>query len=726
MNRKRYVVIGDGAAGTTAAQTLRLADAEAQITIVSDDPHSAYFRASLTNYLLGELREDQVWAVPPTFYAELHIHRLLARVAGVDTANRAVMLAQGGPGLPYDALILASGARARPPPFDGGFLPGVMTMRTLQDVRTVMDLIRARNLKNAVVVGGGPLALEWAHGLSHRGVKVAVVAREQRFLPSSMDAVASDLLAARLRHGGVDVRMGDEIARAIPGHDGRVASVVLKSGQQLACELLAVAVGVICNTEFLRGSPITLAPNGAVLVNDEMRTPVPNVFACGDVAAVDGKLLQLWEPARVQGRVAAQNAQGGRASWKPGAFYMATRLYDLDFAGAGDVDPPGCETVIDFPQKTGKISYRKLWLQNGKMRSFMVIGERQEQVRKKGRLYKRLIDESVDISTIKDRLLEKAFDLSGWLKPMDVKKPEQNTVQGAAVVATGKIRGTQAISLSNLPQFMAPNSQREVAPISQAPQTQASPSGNAPRAARPQTSILVMNPNEKPAPAFLESNRGRVELGIRTVIGCAPDSQIVLNEPGVSDSHAQITRHGMALYIRDLGSMSGTWVNQKPVSVPALLNDGDQLRIGSTTFVVRTQQQSGGTRMSMQAISMPPNSLVAAREEGPRLIVRSGSGIGLSFAVGNGRTTVGRSPEANVRLDDPSVAPMHAAIELAGGLINVAPMQAAVVIRGVPIAQGQWTLAYEGDMISIGTVALEYANKTPQKQAPISLSGSRA
>jgi len=736
MNRKRYVIVGDGAAGTTAAQTLRLADANAQITIVSDDPHSAYFRASLTNYLLGELREDQVWAVPPTFYAELGIHRLLARVAAIDVANSNVVLAQGGPGLPYDALVLASGARARPPPFEGGFLPGVMTMRTLQDVRTVMDLIRAHNLKNAVVVGGGPLALEWAHGLSHRGVKVAVVARERRFLSASMDAVASDLLAARLRHGGVDVRMGDEIAQAVPGRDGRIAGVVLKSGQRLACELLAVAVGVICNTEFLRGGPITLTPSGAILVDDEMRTPVPNVFAAGDVAAVNGKLLQLWEPARVQGRVAADNARGGKSKWAPGAFYMATRLYDLDFAGAGDVDPPDTETIVDFPQKTGKISYRKLWLKSGKLVSFMLIGERAEQVRKKGRLYKRLIDETVDVSSIKQRLLERAFDLAGWLKPMDVAKPVQNTVQGKAVVASGKLRGTQALSLSDLPSFMtpngprsAPNSSGDLAPPSEmAPSTQASPSGAnagaaaAPRAARPQTSILVMNANERPAPAFLESKNGRVELGQRTVIGCASDSQIVLNEPGVSDAHAQITRHASSLYIRDLGSMSGTWVNQKPVSVPIQLADGDAIRIGQTSFTLRTQQSQGsGTKMSMPAISVSPQSL--AREEGPRLVVRSGSGIGLSFAVGTGRTTVGRSPEATVRLDDPSVAWMHCAIELAGGLINVAPMQGGVIVRGVPIAQGQWTLAYEGDLLSVGSVALEYANKSPQKQAPISLRG---
>ncbi len=349
MSGKRYVIIGDGAAGTTAAQALRLADGNASITIISDDPNAAYFRASLTNYLLGELREDQVWAVPPTFYGELRIQRLLARVAAVDVARKSVTLTTGHV-LPYDSLFIASGSRARPPPFDGGFLPGVMTMRTLQDVRTVMDLIRARNLKNAVVVGGGPLALEWAHGLSHRGVRVGMVIRERRFLPGTMDAVASDLLAARLRHGGVDVRTGDEILQAVPGRDGRVAGVVLKSGQRLACELLAIAIGVICNTEFLRGSPIQLAPNGGVLVNDEMRASVPDVFSAGDCAAVNGKLLQLWEPARVQGRIAAENARGGNAKWTPGAYYMATRLYDLDFAGAGEIDLEGADSIVDFPE----------------------------------------------------------------------------------------------------------------------------------------------------------------------------------------------------------------------------------------------------------------------------------------------------------------------------------------------------------------------------------------
>jgi pSer/pThr/pTyr-binding forkhead associated (FHA) protein len=404
---------------------------------------------------------------------------------------------------------------------------------------------------------------------------------------------------------------------------------------------------------------------------------------------------------------------------------MATRLYDLDFAGAGEIDLEGADAIVDFPEKTGKISYRKLWLKDGKMRGYMLLGERAEAVRKKGRLYKRLIDEGIDVGPIRERLLERAFDLAAWLKPMENEKPAppSTTSPGPHVTSSAKMRGTQALSLSDLPKFMA-GLQPEAAPP-----TQASPGAavtpNSPqampqqRAARPGTSILVMD--QPPAPAYLEAGGRRTEIGQRCVIGTARDCQIILQDPSVSDAHAQITRHAHSIYLRDLGSTSGTWVNQKPVSTPVELKNGDHVRIGSSVFVFRMDT---GTRTSIPATSLPSMSLPPIAE-GPRLIVRSGSGIGLTFAVGSGRTTIGRSHEATVRLDDPSIAPMHAALELAGGAVNIAPMQAAVVLRGVPIAQGQWTHAYEGDVIQIGGVALEYASKSTQNAA-VSMPGARS
>src|SRR3989442_15542969 len=104
MSRKRYLIVGDGAAGTTAAQYIRQTDPSGIIVIYSDDPNPAYFRAALTNYLLGELREDQIWAVPPTFYNEMQVNRILARVAAVDTKRQQVYLASGGQPESYDQL----------------------------------------------------------------------------------------------------------------------------------------------------------------------------------------------------------------------------------------------------------------------------------------------------------------------------------------------------------------------------------------------------------------------------------------------------------------------------------------------------------------------------------------------------------------------------------------------------------------------------------------------
>ena len=172
-----YVVIGDGAAGTTTAQYIRKRDPDGRITIVSDDPNAAYYRAALTNYLIGELREDQLFAVPPDFYARNRIQRMLARVASIDTVARRITLTSGGPPVAYDRLCIAAGSTPNPPPFAGADLAGVMTMRTMQDARTFMEDLRSGRVKRAVVIGGGPLALEWAQGL--RAIDAGVRVREE-------------------------------------------------------------------------------------------------------------------------------------------------------------------------------------------------------------------------------------------------------------------------------------------------------------------------------------------------------------------------------------------------------------------------------------------------------------------------------------------------------------------------------------------------------------------
>jgi NADPH-dependent 2,4-dienoyl-CoA reductase/sulfur reductase-like enzyme len=585
MSRRRYLILGDGAAGTSAAEHLRRLDPEGLIAIYSDDPHPAYFRAALTNYLLGELTEAQLWAVPPSFYQEQQVYRVLAHIAGVDVQRKEVHLAGGGAPVPYDALLVATGSRARPAPFHGAELPGVMTMRTLQDARIMMDLMRSGSLARAVVVGGGPLGLEWAQGLQLRGVHVTLVMRENRFLPGALDDVASDLLLARLRQSGVEVGLSEEIQAAMPGADGRLGAVVTRSGHTLACGLVGVAIGVLCNTDFVQNSGLALGKSRGLTVDDHMRASQSGVFGAGDVVEHQGRMLQLWEPARQQARVAAFNMTGGDVAYRPGAHYLATRLYDLDFASVGDVTSERAEPVVDFPRKTGRISYRKVLIQDGRLIGALMIGEKEERVRQRGRTFKRFIDEGIDVRSIKDRLLDPAFDLNGWSRSATMmKKPERAATGAIAVASPAQIRKTTALKV--------------VAPASVKPVT----------LSRAQAAVDL---------GYLEGRGRRFPLVAELVsIGRDPNSTVALDDPGVSMLHAQITRYGTDLYLRDMGSRNGTWVNRTQVTVPHLLGSGDRIQVGSTelSFVSTTASPSTApaSRPAPNMAAPPPMAAAAA------------------------------------------------------------------------------------------------------------------
>lgn len=719
MPQKRYIVIGDGAAGTTVAQSLRAADKSATIAIVSDDPHAAYFRAALTNYLLGELREEQVWAVPPTFYEEHAIHRALARVAKVDTQRSLLWLAQGGRPIGYDSLVIASGARARPPTFEGAWLPGVMTMRTLQDVHRVMDLIQLKGLRTAVIIGGGPLALEWAHGLAHRGVKVVLVVRDTRFLPSAIDNVASDLLLARLRSAGVQVRLGDEVLAAMPGPQGRIAGVTLKSGERVACELLGVAIGVIVNSEFLEGSGIKLAPNGGIEVDDQMRTNLPNIYAAGDCAAFQGKLLQLWEPARMQARIVAATIQGRSERYVPGAHYMATRLYDLDCASVGDIGASQDVTeIVDFPQRTGRVSYRKLCIRNGRLVGALMFGEREVNVRRLGRSFKRLVDSKVDITSIREELLDPAFDLSAWMHQNDLtQKPKVERANTSISAAAGKMKGTHAINLEDLPPLPGVISRKAPA------------SADAPAKGIP--SIPPAFSDNVPAPrVILEGPQGQIEVRPPSaIVGRDPSSAVPLQDPSVSWRHAEMTIASARAFVRDLGSGTGTWVNGQAVTVPRVMRDGDKIRIGNTELTVRIVSSDGSRTSSAAGVASSAN----AGEPKPHLTVRTGRSIGLSFELAIDLVTIGRDPASTIRLDDESVDFRHAWIRRTPSGWDIADAESHGITKknGLVLATNQWVTLTSGDHVEIGEVAMVYEVRSPDLLpallAPVSVAyGARA
>lgn len=745
MARKRYVIVGDGAAGLTAAAEIRRRDAEAAVGIFCDDPNPGYFRAALTNFLLGELREDQLWAVAPDFYDASRIERVFTRVLRVDPTKRELWCSGNPAPLRYDGLLVATGARARPPSFPGGHLPGVLTLRTIQDARRIVDTLRG-NVKRAVVLGGGALGLEWTHALLERGVQVTLLERAPRFMPRALDAVASDLLAARLRKAGVDVVLGEEIARAEQGPSGAVAGLLTNSGRRIACDLVAVALGIVPNSELLDDSGVERAPNGAVKVDAQLATSAPGVWAAGDVASVEGQQLGLWEPARHQGRVAGANMCGAQEQYRPGVHYFATRLFDLDFARVGEIDDgPGRTALVDFPRGTGHIAYRKLSLEGGKVRGGLLIGEKTAKVRSVGKGLKRLIDLGADVSQVSARLLDPSFDVAGFLethKLVAKPAPRPATTSHAPAVNAAKLRGTQIVSMSvamaGLKEragtalidsgalqaiagttLLPSSATRAAAVTSQIPsRTTALPSRTslleshtaALVAAEPRrTKMLSIGLHAEAPPQGLVSDQpieARFEVqghalpivGKLCNIGSAADCAIRLADPAVAFLHAQVTQHGRALYLRDAGSQTGTWVNGVSLASAHALRDGDRVVVGRTELVFRSSMLGKATAALDAVIALP------------RLELRSGPSMGLSFVLTAEQCTIGSGTEADLQVFEPSVAALHARVRVyqAAHYLSDLGSASGTFARGTRLPPGQELPLSDGELFQLGAVSVAY------------------
>jgi pSer/pThr/pTyr-binding forkhead associated (FHA) protein len=428
----------------------------------------------------------------------------------------------------------------------------------------------------------------------------------------------------------------------------------------------------------LASAGVALSADGAVRVDRRMQTGVPGIWAAGDCASVDGELLQLWQPARLQGQVAAQNMAGGSALYRTGAFYFATRLFDLDFASIGNTTPAsGTEDVlVDMPRGTGAIAYRKLVFQAGRLVGALLLGERQARVRRTGRSLQRLIDSGLDVREVRDRLLDPGFFLDGWLDAKKLLAPPPRSA-GTRVLAAAKIRGTQALELGKAAALatahvpLGPAADGTLALPSMnlqgAPGTVALPSsafaalgtamlGGGGRGTR----VLSIGLHaEAPAPAAAPvalhaelslSGQRRAFTQWPVRLGRGPECELRLSDPTVALLHAEIVNAGASLYLRDMGARGGTWVNGSAVSSAQRLYDGDSIRVGNTDLVLHAATLRREPAREQRAASAP------------RLELRSGAARGLSFALGARACVIGRAAECEIRIDELGLAPRHARI----------------------------------------------------------------
>lgn len=342
---RRYVIVGNGPAGATAADTIRDHDPSGDITIVGDEDVPFYSRPGLAYLLTGMIPEGQLFSRPDRDAERRGIRRVVGAVRAIEPVAHRVVLADGR-AMAYDRLLLALGARALRPDLPGIDLDGVVTLDSLRDAKRILRL--ARRAKRACVVGGGITALELAEGLAAQGVETHYLMRSDRYWGSVLDAGESALVESRLAAEGIRIHRGVELA-AVVGRRGRVAAVETRTGVSMACDLLAVAIGIVPRLELARDAG--LATGRGIWTDETFRTSDPDVFAAGDVAEVlepaTGRrvLDSLWSIAIEQGRAAGENLAGAGRPYRRPAPFNVTRIGGITTTviggvggGAADID----------------------------------------------------------------------------------------------------------------------------------------------------------------------------------------------------------------------------------------------------------------------------------------------------------------------------------------------------------------------------------------------------
>jgi NAD(P)H-nitrite reductase large subunit len=309
---RRYVIVGNGFAGTTCAEQLRKLDPVCSIALFSDEPYPLYNRIALPPLLRGQVTKEKVIMRDAAWHEKHAIAlRLGTRVDAIDMDER-VAYADGA-GYPYDALLIATGGRPNACPVPGAQGAGnVFNFQYMDDTLAISQ--RLETATTAVAVGGSFIAYELAEAFCKRKVETHWLVRGPRFLRRMLDEIAGDLVDDAARADGVHVHYEDE-AREFVRSNGAVTKVVTRNGLEIASDCVGIGMGLTMNCELVAGTAVEVRTG--IVTDDRLETAVKGVYAAGDVAEFYDPTPEMhyrmgtWNNAGAHGKVVAINMAGG-------------------------------------------------------------------------------------------------------------------------------------------------------------------------------------------------------------------------------------------------------------------------------------------------------------------------------------------------------------------------------------------------------------------------------
>jgi NADH oxidase (H2O2-forming) len=357
----RFVIVGNGIAGMSAAQAIRRFLKKANVTIVSEEPYPTYSPCVLPNYLTGEISREKLFVREFQDYSRENIQLITSeRAIALDPKEKKVILESKT--VAYDKLIVSTGSKPRIPPIRGTKRKGVFTFKSIEDG----DSISRWKGHTAVVIGSGPIGVEVSLALKTRGYRVFLIEILDRILPQVFDDYPACLIEDALKSAGIEVGTEEKVTEILG--EEKVQGV-LTHRRKIACDTVVLATGMRPEKSFVEGI-VDQGRLGGIRVSDRMATNLKDVYACGDCietqSLVDGQpmLSLLWHNARQQGEVAGSNAAGFLKTY-PGSLNITgvevSGLHAISIGSIGAGPISGLE-IIEVKRNEG---HRRLILSKG-------------------------------------------------------------------------------------------------------------------------------------------------------------------------------------------------------------------------------------------------------------------------------------------------------------------------------------------------------------------------
>ncbi|TCT16714.1 nitrite reductase (NADH) large subunit [Natranaerovirga pectinivora] len=363
---QRYVIIGAGIAGMSAAVKIRDLVPSAEIVLISEEEYYPYYRIKLSKTLLSSIKEEDYLIKEKKWYAEKNIKIYKGyQVKSIDFANQIVKFKNCE--ISYNKILIATGGKEKKPKIEGINKDNIYGLRTIKDKHSISKA--SRDAHNILIIGGGIQGLEVAYEFVKQGKKVIVLEIANRLLPRQLDEETSQNFKELVKSNGVKICLNTEI-KAIKGKS-KIESIITAAGEEYPIDLAVYSIGISPNIELCRGSDINI--NKGIIVNKYMETNIKNVYAAGDVCEYKGNLFGMWNIAKEQGEIAGENMVGNKVEFKDYEYPTLLSAFNTKLCSIGSLNDMIAYNTI----KSGKIEnndYKNLIYDNDRLVGAILIG----------------------------------------------------------------------------------------------------------------------------------------------------------------------------------------------------------------------------------------------------------------------------------------------------------------------------------------------------------------